>query len=135
MVALDCVNQKSKALVAYGDLLGTSDSTTLTGLGRVTTETARKAAQKYGCQVKAGERLTGLSTARLGTPSTAKPLQQAEGACVGLRDTTAAQNGTPEIMEYPSDTDAPQTNCYLATKGTKPGYGRTPTTALPPRTF
>ncbi|MEU4038369.1 hypothetical protein [Streptomyces collinus] len=123
MVALDCVNQKSKALVAYGDLLGTANSTTLGGLGRVTTETAQKAAEKYGCQVKTGKRLTGLSTARLGTPDTAKLLQQAEGSCVALRGTAAAQNGTPEVMEYPADHDAPQTNCYLVTKTGKPGYG------------
>jgi hypothetical protein len=123
MVALDCVNEKGKALVAYGDLLGTSNGATLTGLGRVTTETAQKAAEKYGCRVKAGRRLTSLSTARLGTPDTAKPLQRAQGSCVALRGTAAARNGTPEVMEYPADPDAPQTNCYLVTKGKKPGYG------------
>ncbi|MFJ9814015.1 hypothetical protein ACIRU3_01845 [Streptomyces sp. NPDC101151] len=123
MVALDCVNQKSKALVAYGDLLGTSNSTTLTGLGRVTTETAREAAEKYGCQVKAGKRLTGVSPARLGKPDTAKPLQQAQGSCVALRGTAAEESSPPEIMEYPADTEAPQTNCYLVTKAQKPGYG------------
>ncbi|MEV8555469.1 hypothetical protein AB0478_03150 [Streptomyces sp. NPDC051917] len=123
MVALDCVNQKNKALVAYGDLLGASNGTTLTGLGRVTTETAERAAEKHGCQVRAGKQLTGLSTARLGTPDTAKPLQQAQGSCVALRRTAAAQSDTPEIMEYPADPDAPQTNCYLVTKAKKPGYG------------
>ncbi|MEU9481264.1 hypothetical protein [Streptomyces sp. NPDC048191] len=123
MAALDCVNQKGRALVAYGDLLGTSNGTTLTGLGRVTTETAAKAAERHGCQVKAGERLTGLSTARLGAPGTAKPLSQAQGSCAALRGTDAARNGTPDVMEYPADPDAPQTNCYLVTKAKKPGYG------------
>ncbi|MFE2380105.1 hypothetical protein [Streptomyces misionensis] len=123
MAALDCVNQKNKALVAYGDLLGTANDTTLTGLGRVTTETARKAAEKHGCQVKAGRRLTDLSTARLGAPGTAKPLPQAEGSCAALRGTDAERNGTPEVMEYPADPDAPQTNCFLVTKAKKPGYG------------
>ena len=123
MVALDCVNQKDKALVAYGDLVGASDSTTLTGLGRVTTETARKAAEKYACQVKAGTRLAGVSTARLGKPGTAKPLRQAQGSCVALRDMAAAETDTPEVMEYPADVDAPQTNCYLVTQDEKPGYG------------
>ncbi|MEW2621194.1 hypothetical protein [Streptomyces sp. NPDC048106] len=123
MAALDCVNQQDKALVAYGDLLGTSDGTTLTGLGRVVTETARKTAEKHGCQVKAGKRLTGLSTARLGAPGTAKPLPRAQGSCAALRGTDAARGDTPEIMEYPADPDAPQTNCYLVTKAKKPGYG------------
>ncbi|MFJ6666199.1 hypothetical protein [Streptomyces sp. NPDC091383] len=123
MAALDCVNQKDKALVAYGDLLGASNGTTLTGLGRVTTETAAKAAEKHGCQVAVGERLTGLSTARLGAPATAKPLARAQGSCAALRGTDAAVAGTPEIMEYPADPDAPQTNCYLVTKAKKPGYG------------
>ncbi|MFE1312361.1 hypothetical protein [Streptomyces sp. NPDC058755] len=123
MVALDCVNQKNKALVAYGDLFGASNGTALTGLGRVTSETAQKAAEKYGCQAEAGRRLTSVSTALLGKPGTAKPLGQAQGSCVALRGTTAPQNSTPEIMEYPADTDAPQTNCYLVTKAQKPGYG------------
>ncbi|WP_199570864.1 hypothetical protein [Streptomyces murinus] len=123
MAALDCLNQKDKALVAYGDLLGASNGTTLTGLGRVTTETAEKAAEKHGCQVKAGERLSGLSAARLGASGTAKPLARAQGSCAALRGTDAAAAGTPEAMEYPADPDAPQTNCYLATKAKKPGYG------------
>ncbi|MEU0006499.1 hypothetical protein ABZ079_20050 [Streptomyces sp. NPDC006314] len=123
MVTLDCVNQKNKALVAYGDLLGTANSSTLGGLGRVTTETAQKAAGKHGCQVRAGKRLTSLSTARLGPPGTAKPLERAQGSCVALRGTAAARNGMPEVMEYPADPDAPQTNCYLVTKAKKPGYG------------
>ncbi|MEV6055728.1 hypothetical protein [Streptomyces sp. NPDC052107] len=123
MVALDCINQENKTLVAYGDLLGTSNGTTLTGLGRVTTETAEKAAEKHGCQVKAGKQLTGLSTARLGTPDTAKPLPQAQGSRAALRGTDAVQNGTPAVMEYPADPDAPQTNCYLVTKAKKPGHG------------
>jgi hypothetical protein len=123
MVALDCANQKNKALVAYGDLIGASDSTTLTGLGRVTTETAQKAAEKYACQVKGGTRLAGVSTARLGEPGTAKPLRQAQGSCVALRDMAAAETDTPEVMEYPADANAPQTNCYLVTQAEKPGYG------------
>ncbi|MFF4932551.1 hypothetical protein ACFY2H_27240 [Streptomyces griseofuscus] len=123
MAALDCVNQKDKALVACGDLLGASNGTSLTGLGRVTTETAEKAAEKHGCQVKAGERLSGLSAARLGASGTAKPLARAQGSCAALRGTDAAAAGTPEAMEYPADPDAPQTNCYLVTKAKKPGYG------------
>ncbi|NGO75148.1 hypothetical protein G6045_05545 [Streptomyces sp. YC504] len=123
MVSLDCVNQKSKALVAYGDLYGTSDGTALTGLGRVTTETARKAADKYGCRVDAGKPLAKVPTAQLGKPDTAKPLSEARGSCAALRGTRAAQSGTPQIMEYPLDADAPQTNCYLVTKDHKPGYG------------
>lgn len=123
MVMLDCVNQKNKALVAYGDLSGPENSTTMTGLGRVTSETAQKAAEKYGCQAKPGKQLTYVSTAELGKPGTAKPLAQAQGSCAALRGTKAAQSGTPQIMEYPADADAPQTNCYLVTKDKKPGYG------------
>ncbi|MEU6216773.1 hypothetical protein ABZ845_04525 [Streptomyces sp. NPDC047022] len=124
VVALDCENQKSKALVAYGELFGKSNSTTLGGLGRVTAESAKKAAEKYGCHVRAlGKQVTGLSSARLGTPDTAKPLGQAQGSCLALRGTAAAQNGTPDVMEYPADPDAPQTNCYLVTEAKKPGYG------------
>ncbi|MFJ4325797.1 hypothetical protein ACIP3A_22125 [Streptomyces tricolor] len=123
MVALDCLNQKNKALVAHGDLYGAADGTALTGLGRVTTETARAAAGKYGCRVRAGKPLTQVSTARLGTPGTAKPVGRAQGSCVALRDTSVARSGTPEIMEYPADPDAPQTNCYLVTGAKKPGYG------------
>ncbi|MGW0206873.1 hypothetical protein ACWDZ8_13990 [Streptomyces sp. NPDC003233] len=44
-------------------------------------------------------RLADLSTAPLGTPDTAKPLQQAQGSCIALRGTAATQNGTPEAME------------------------------------
>jgi hypothetical protein len=125
MVALDCQNQKNKALVAYGDLHGEPNSATLAGLGRVTTETAQKAAEKHGCQVKAGERLTSVPPSRLGTPDTAKPLKQARGSCVPLRGLapTAAGNGVPEVMEYPADAQTPQVNCYLATPEKKPGYG------------
>ncbi|MEV0266283.1 hypothetical protein AB0I49_33750 [Streptomyces sp. NPDC050617] len=125
MVALDCVNQKNKALVAYGDFSGRSKDTTLTGLGRVTTETAQKAAAKYGCQVKAGEQLTDVSATRLGTPETSKPLKQAQGSCTALRGLApeAAEGGVPEAMEYPADAQTPQVNCYLATPEKKPGYG------------
>lgn len=125
MVALDCRNQKDKALVAYGDLRGEPNSATLAGLGQVTTETAQKAAEKHGCQVKAGKRLTSVSLSRLGTPDTAKPLKQAQGSCASLRQLapTAAGNGVPEIMEYPADGQTPQVNCYLATPEKKPGYG------------
>ncbi|MET8766090.1 hypothetical protein [Streptomyces sp. NPDC004658] len=123
MVALDCANEKDKALVTYGDLYGASGGTALTGLGRVTTETARKAAGKYGCRVKAGKPLSKVSTARLGKPGTAKPLAQAQGSCVALRALSVAGSGTPGIMEYPADPDAPQTNCYMVTGAEKPGYG------------
>ncbi|MBN0048245.1 hypothetical protein JS756_29875 [Streptomyces actuosus] len=125
MVALDCRNQKSKALVAYGDLYGETNSGTLAGLGRVTAETAQRAAQKHDCQVQAGEPLVKVSTAKLGDPDTAEPLKQAQGSCASLRDLarTAAQNGVPEVMEYPTDTHAPQTNCYLVTSQKKPGFG------------
>ncbi|MFJ4948714.1 hypothetical protein [Streptomyces sp. NPDC088760] len=105
MVVLDCAHQKDKALVAYGDLYGASGGTAVTGLGRVTTETARKAAGKYGCQVKAGEPLTRVSTARLGRPGTAKPLARAQGSCVALRDTSPTGSGTSGIMEYAADPD------------------------------
>ncbi|MFF1588772.1 hypothetical protein ACFVY0_11795 [Streptomyces sp. NPDC058286] len=125
MVALDCRNQKDKALVASGDLHGEPNSATLAGLGQVTTETAQKAAEKHGCQVKAGKRLTSVSLSRLGTPDTAKPLKQAQGSCASLRRLapTAAENGVPEVMEYPADAQTPQVNCYLATPEKKPGYG------------
>ncbi|GGR52955.1 MULTISPECIES: hypothetical protein [Streptomyces] len=123
MVALDCVNQRNKALVAYGDLLGAANSTTLTGLGRVTTETAREAAEKHGCQVEPGRRVTGLSPDTIGRPDAAGPLRQADGSCAALRDTEAERNGTPDVLEYPADTDTPQVNCYLVTKTGKPGYG------------
>ncbi|MEU5078991.1 MULTISPECIES: hypothetical protein [Streptomyces] len=124
MVALDCVNQRNKALVAYGDLLGAANSTTLTGLGQVTTETAREAAEKHGCQVEAGQRITGLSPGLLGRSGAAEPLlRQADGSCAALRDTEAARNGTPDVLEYPADPDTPQVNCYLVTKAGKPGYG------------
>ncbi|MEV1022968.1 hypothetical protein [Streptomyces sp. NPDC050264] len=125
MVALDCVNEKKKALVAYGDLTGTANNATLTGLARVTTETAQNAAEKHGCQVKPGKRLTEVSTSRLGTPDTATPLDQAQGSCTALRKLapTAARNGAPEAMEYPADAHTPQVNCYLATPDKKPGYG------------
>ncbi|WP_208033767.1 hypothetical protein [Streptomyces cyanogenus] len=123
MVVLDCAKQKDKALVAYGDLYGSSGGTAVTGLGRVTTETARNAAGKYGCEAKAGQPLTRVSTARVGKPGTAKPLGRAQGSCVALRDTSVARSGTPWIMEYPADPGAPQTNCYLVTDAKKPGYG------------
>jgi hypothetical protein len=123
MVALDCVNQRNKALVAYGDLYGASAGTALTGLGRVTTETAHKAAGAHGCRVKPGKPLTDVSTARLGGPGTAKPLGQAQGSCTGLRGTSTSRGGTPEVMEFPADTNAPQTTCYLVTPTKKPGYG------------
>ncbi|MFD7611647.1 hypothetical protein [Streptomyces sp. NPDC059828] len=123
MVALDCVNQKSKALVAYGELYGASDGNALTGLGQVTTETAQNAAEKYGCEAKAGKQLTGVYADQLGKSGTPKPLAQAQGSCEALRGTKAAENGTPQFMEYPTDAHAPQINCYLVTKDQKPGYG------------
>jgi hypothetical protein len=125
MVALDCVNEKQKTLVAYGDLTGTSNDATLTGLARVTSETAQKAAEKHGCRVKSGKLITDASTSRLGMPDTAKPLAKAQGSCTALRKlaSTAARNGTPEAMEYPADAHTPQVNCYLVTADKKPGYG------------
>ncbi|MGW2489784.1 hypothetical protein ACWCV9_21555 [Streptomyces sp. NPDC001606] len=123
MVTLHCAKPNGKELVAYGDLYGASGGTAVTGLGRVTTETARKAAGKYGCEAKAGKPLTRVSTARLGKPGTAKPLARAQGSCVALRDVSLAGSGTSGIMEYPADPDAPQTNCYLVTGAGKPGYG------------
>ncbi|MFD5077516.1 hypothetical protein [Streptomyces sp. NPDC058371] len=125
MVALDCQNQRSKALVAYGDLYASDNGTALTGLGRVMTETAQKAAAKYGCRAKAGKPVTQVSAPTLGKPESAKPLTQAQGSCAALRELapTAAKSGTPEAMEYPADAQAPQVNCYLATPDKKPGYG------------
>ncbi|POX62178.1 hypothetical protein C3492_18175 [Streptomyces sp. Ru62] len=74
-------------------------------------------------RVRAGKPLTHVSTARLGEPGTAKPFAQAQGSCAALRDTAVAGSGTPGIMGYPADTDAPQTNCYLVTGAKKPAYG------------
>jgi hypothetical protein len=125
MVALDCQNQRSKALVAYGDLHASNNGSALTGLGRVVTETAQKAAAKYGCRARAGKQLTQVSAPTLGKPRTVKPLVQAQGSCAALRElaSTATESGTPSIMEYPADTQAPQLNCYLVTPANKPGYG------------
>ncbi|MCX3058708.1 hypothetical protein [Streptomyces beihaiensis] len=125
MVTLDCTNEKNKALVAYGDLYGASSSTALTGLGRVTTETAEKAAEKYGCHAKAGSRLTQVSVSQLGKPGSAKSLKAAQGSCAALRDlaSTAVRNGVPDALEYPADAHTPQVNCYLTTPEKKPGYG------------
>ncbi|MFH9961574.1 hypothetical protein ACH4PR_09350 [Streptomyces mirabilis] len=125
MVAIDCQNEKSKALVAYGDLYASSGGPALTGLGRVVTESAQKAAAKYGCRARAGKQLTQVSAPTLGKPRTVKPLAQAQGSCTALREpaSTAAESGTPLIMEYPADTQAPQVNCYLVTPAKKPGYG------------
>lgn len=123
MVTLDCQNQKSKALVAYGDLYGSDSGSALTGLGRVTTETARKAAAAHGCEVKAGKQLTRVSAP--GGTDTAVPLKQTQGSCSALRDlaATATDSGTPSALETPSDARAPQVNCYLVTGAKKPGYG------------
>ncbi|MFK0022524.1 hypothetical protein [Streptomyces sp. NPDC090798] len=128
MVALDCKNQRGKALVAYGDLHasnGTNSGPALTGLGRVITETAQKAAAKYGCRVRAGKQLTQVSAPTLGNPRTVTPLAQAQGSCAALREqaSTVVESGTPSVMEYAADTQAPQVNCYLVTPANKPGYG------------
>jgi hypothetical protein len=123
MVTLDCQNQKGKALVAYGDLYGSDSGSALTGLGRVTTETAQKAAAAHGCQAEAGKQLTRVSAP--GKADTAVPLSQTRGSCSALRNlaATATDSGTPSALEEPSDARAPQVNCYLVTGAKKPGYG------------
>ncbi|WP_266700844.1 hypothetical protein [Streptomyces sp. NBC_01571] len=125
VVALDCQNQRSRALVAYGDLHASNNGPALTGLGLVITETAQKAAAQYGCRARTGKQLTQVSAPTLGKSLTAKPLAQAQGSCAALREpaSAAAESGTPSIMEYPADTRAPQVNCYLVTPAKKPGYG------------
>ncbi|MFI6054115.1 hypothetical protein ACIBCO_28995 [Streptomyces violascens] len=130
-VALDCRNDRSKALVAYGSFAApgfapSKSAAALTGLGRVTTEAARKTAAKYGCEASGGEKLTTVSSPPYGArPNPAKPLGQSTGSCAALRGLapTAAQNDVPQAMEYPADTQTPQVNCYLATASQKPGYG------------
>ncbi|GAA2452441.1 hypothetical protein ACFPFX_13540 [Streptomyces mauvecolor] len=130
-VALDCRNDRSKALVAYGSFAApgfapSKSAAALTGLGRVTTETARKTAAKYGCEASGGEKLTTVSSPPYGArPNPAKPLGQSTGSCAALRTLApmAAQHDVPQAMEYPADAQAPQVNCYLATPSTKPGYG------------
>lgn len=130
-VALDCHNEPGKSLVAYGSFAPpgfapSSSTAALAGLGRVTAETARKAAAKYGCQTDGGGTLTDVSAPPVGArPRPAKPLEQSQGSCAALRDLapTAARSGTPRAVEFPADTRAPQVNCYLATEAQKPGYG------------
>ncbi|MBL1096620.1 hypothetical protein [Streptomyces coffeae] len=130
IVAVDCQNQRNKALVASGEVFKTpdgisQDDTVLTGLARVTAETALKAATKHGCKASGGKKLTHVPGLSAGRPGTGKPLKQARGSCAPLRGLReeAAENGTPEVIEYPADALAPQTNCYLLTPSKKPGYG------------
>ncbi|MFE9372160.1 hypothetical protein ACFYM2_20665 [Streptomyces sp. NPDC006711] len=130
-VALDCRNDRGKALIAHGRFappgFAPSRSTAaLTGLGQVTAETARKAAEKYGCRTSGGGKLSDVSAPPVGAGSyRAKPLGQSQGSCAALRDLapTATPSGTPLAVEFPADTRAPQVNCYLATASQKPGYG------------
>ncbi|WP_438294018.1 hypothetical protein [Streptomyces sp. HUAS TT7] len=132
MVTLDCQNDRTKALVALGVLMNTPDGAAsaagpvLTGLGRVTAETAQKAAAKYGCRANGGEKLTDVTLPPYGAKTRpAKPLDQSQGSCAALRGLApqATQSGVPQAMEFPADTQAPQVNCYLATSSQKPGYG------------
>ncbi|MGF1235800.1 hypothetical protein ACQSME_00875 [Streptomyces sp. 2-6] len=130
VVALDCRNDRNRALVAYGDLVqwpkdARTRESVLTGLGRVTTETARKAAAEHGCSAQAGERLTRVSLPSANAGTAARPLAQAQGSCVALRGLAgqASDAGTPGVLEYPADAHTPQVNCYLLTPAGKPGYG------------
>ncbi|MGV4982982.1 hypothetical protein ACVB8X_24345 [Streptomyces sp. NRAIS4] len=130
VVALDCQNNKNRALVAYGDLIQwPEDAKTrqpvLTGLGRVTTETAQKAAAKYGCHAQGGRQLTHVSLPSPSTETAPQRLTQARGSCVALRGLAgqASDAGTPGFVEYPADAHTPQVNCYLFTPAGKPGYG------------
>ncbi|WP_406508768.1 hypothetical protein [Streptomyces sp. NBC_00212] len=130
-IALDCHNDRNKALVAYGSFAPpggapSGSAADLAGLGRVTAETAQKAAAKYGCQASGGERLTDVTLPPYGPkPDPTKPLDQSQGSCAALRGLapTATQNGVQQAMEFPADAQAPQVNCYLATSSQKPGYG------------
>ncbi|MET9077031.1 hypothetical protein ABZX95_33900 [Streptomyces sp. NPDC004232] len=130
VVALDCQNNKNRALVAYGDLIQWPDDAkttepVLTGLGRVTTETAQKAAAKYGCQAQGGRQLTHVSLPSPNGKTAPQQLAQAQGSCVALRGLAgqASDAGTPGFVEYPTDAHTPQVNCYLYTPAGKPGYG------------
>ncbi|MFI9255961.1 hypothetical protein [Streptomyces sp. NPDC053069] len=130
VVALDCQNNKNRALVAYGDLIQwPKDAKTrgpvLTGLGRVTTETAQKAAAQYGCHAQGGRQLTHVSLPSPRAETAPRRLAQARGSCAALRGLAgqASDAGTPGFVEYPADAYTPQVNCYLFTPGGKPGYG------------
>ncbi|MCH0567050.1 hypothetical protein [Streptomyces sp. MUM 2J] len=130
VVALECQNAKDKALLAYGDLIRWPEDAketgpVLTGLGRVTTETAQKAAAKYGCRAKGGTRLTHVSPPVPARDMVPQSLSTARGSCAALVGLAgrAAEAGTPDAVEYPADRDTPQVNCYLFTPDRKPGYG------------
>ncbi|MGW1891688.1 hypothetical protein ACWCP6_15750 [Streptomyces sp. NPDC002004] len=130
IVALDCQNQKNKALVAQGDLVspprdGAKEGPVVTGLGRVTAETALKAAGKYGCKASAGGTLAHVTVPSRGRTGTTKSVQRAEGSCSAVRGLArqAAAAGVPDVMEYPADSRAPQVNCYYLTPAKKAGYG------------
>ncbi|MCX5382641.1 hypothetical protein [Streptomyces sp. NBC_00083] len=132
LVSLDCADDPAKSLVVTGTLTGPppgaqSDPAVLTGLGRVTAETALDAAGRHGCRTSGGQRLTRVTAPPYGTgrlPS--EPLGRAAGSCSPLRSlaSAAAHDGVPEAVEFPTDARAPQVNCYLATRaGAKAGYG------------
>ncbi|MFJ4583854.1 hypothetical protein [Streptomyces echinatus] len=131
VVALDCRNDADRALVAYGDLVRWPEDArekgpVLTGLGRVTTETAQQAAAKYGCRATGGRQLTQVKLPSSASGSAAPaPLARAEGSCVALRGLAgqASRAGTPAAAGYPTDTRTPQVNCFLLTAAGKPGYG------------
>ncbi|MEU6218370.1 hypothetical protein ABZ845_12750 [Streptomyces sp. NPDC047022] len=130
IVALDCRNQKNKALVVQGDLVSPPqdtrrEGTVADGLGRVTAETALKAAGRYGCEASGGGKLTQVRVPDRRTTGSTEPVEKAEGSCSAVRGLSrqATAAGVPDIMEYPADSRAPQVNCYLLTPGKKPGYG------------
>ncbi|MET9362592.1 hypothetical protein ABZX93_16975 [Streptomyces sp. NPDC006632] len=129
MVTLDCQNAPGKALIALGVLINKPDGAApavLTGLGRVTAETAQKAAATYGCHANAGARLKEVNPPPAGSQGRPPaPLDQSRGSCAALRGLApqAARNGVPQAMEYPADSRTPQVNCYLVTDTDKPGYG------------
>ncbi|MEU3826184.1 hypothetical protein AB0F36_12810 [Streptomyces sp. NPDC029080] len=130
MVALDCQNSRSRALVAYGDLIqwpedAKESGTVLTGLGRVTTETALKASVKFGCRAEGGRQLTRVSLPDTRGKTAPRPLARAQGSCVALRGLAdrASDAGTPGFVASPTDVHTPQVNCYLFTGAGKPGYG------------
>ncbi|WP_328397355.1 hypothetical protein OHS70_14195 [Streptomyces sp. NBC_00390] len=125
-VVLACRNRKDESLFVSSLLSGSGGGPGDGGArqaaqARLTTATAMKAAEEFGCEASGGKETTDAPDDPLGAPV---PLDRANGTCAALRPSAAEARkaGVPGAMESVGQKNASLTDCFLATPGGEPGY-------------
>ncbi|MFC6061530.1 hypothetical protein [Streptomyces ochraceiscleroticus] len=116
-LVMECRNRKNDALFVNGNLLRGEHSAgagARAAFARVTTETAARAAKRFGCKAASGTRITHIADP---LSDEQRRVSHAKGTCAALRPYSkeAEAAGLDAVRETAATRNAPVEDCFVGT--------------------